>query len=116
MLRVAVFGLTALLALGCATETFSLTEKDLDDIRRDIRKTYAEKDLSACIDQAGWENAEWCESQPFLLADLFLELKDGEASGYIKWTDRYRSWEDELTHWCSVSVYDNGSYVWKCGP
>jgi hypothetical protein len=120
MLRIAALGLSALFALGCATESVGLTEQDLDDIRRDIRKTYAEKDLSACIEQAGlggndFTTAEWCESQPFLLIDLFLEKKDGEASGFIKWNDRYHLYKKkELTHSCSVTVYDNGSYLWKC--
>ena len=117
MLKVAALGLSALLSLGCVMETVSLTEKDLEDIRRDIRKTYAEQDARDCEDyrvppRYTWEALQSCREEPFRLIDLFLELKDGEASGFIKYETRADSREVSL--WCSVTVYDNGSYVWKC--
>jgi hypothetical protein len=113
MLRIAALGLSALFALGCAAEPVGLTEQDLDDIRPAIRKHYAAKDLQDCRD-SGTYIYDYCAEIPFALKDLFLEIRDGEASGFIKYLPR-QDRSIEVVLWCSVTVYDNGEYAWKCG-
>ena len=110
MLRTAALGLSALLALGCAAESVGLTEQDLETIRAEIRRTY-NRDLAAQAELLGC-NPEWNLG----IQDLFLEIKDGEASGLIEyWSSDCSTFSAEpIKEFCNVTVYDNGSWLWKC--
>jgi hypothetical protein len=112
--RVLYFGIATLLTAGCATASVGLTEQDLERIRIEIRKEYAAIDLKECRDRGTWTDPSICDTVSFGFKEIFLELKDGEASGFIKYEPRLM-WEDVVvTRWCKVTVYDNGDYVWKC--
>jgi hypothetical protein len=80
---------TLLLSGGCAS---GLTEEDLVTLRADIRSQY--------------------EERADVVEEVFLEMRDGEASGFVRW---YAAGETYF-HDCTVTVYDNGQISWSCGP
>jgi hypothetical protein len=111
--RVLYFGIATLLTAGCATASVGLTEQDLEEIRIAIRKEYAAIDLKDCRESGIWVDPSFCDTMPFGFRETFLELKDGEASGFIKYEPR-AGFGEVVTRWCKVTTYDNGDYVWKC--
>jgi len=122
MLKVAALGLSALLVLGCQvgqtsapppeqSPNLGLTEQDLEQIRKDIADEYQSNAFNECMKFTN--RLEYCLHPP-LSTEVFIELKDGEASGLVRWETRPGG--ETLTHLCSVTVYDNGSYIWSCKP